>query len=70
MDPGKILWEQSIAGHGHENARLSKLENEQDRSHAGQCAGANESLRPWFARERGGDRRGIAQIDRVFLHPG
>ena len=29
MDPGKILREQSIARHGHENARLAELENEQ-----------------------------------------
>ena len=34
MNPGEILRQQTIARHGHENARLAELENEKDRSHA------------------------------------
>src|ERR1700737_3701663 len=53
----KILRQQAVPRHGHENARLAELKDKQNRSQACQSSGTDECLGPWFARERRRHRR-------------
>ena len=70
MNSRKIFRKQTVARHGHENARLAELEHEQHGGRSSKRAGANQRTRPRFARERRRDCRRVAKIDGVFLNAG
>ncbi len=70
VNPRKILWQQTVARHGHKNARLPELENQYHRRKTSKRASADERLRPRPASECCGDRRRITEIRRIYSHSG
>ena len=69
VDPGKILRQQSVARHRHEDARLAELKDEQHRGESGQRSRADQRLRPGLPRKGRCHRGRIAEVSRVFLIP-
>ena len=66
----KVLRQQSVARHRHEDARLAELKDEQHRSESGQRSRADQRLRPGLPRKGRCHRGRIAEVSRVFSHPG
>src|SRR5256885_8913126 len=69
VDAREILRQQSVSRHGHEDSRLTQLENQEYRREAGERTRADQRLRPWLAGKGCRDGSGVTEIDSVFFDP-
>ena len=70
MNFRKIRPQQTVARHGHEDAGLAELENQQDGSNSSKRASTDKSLRQPMTGERGRDRSRIPKVRCIYPHPG